>query len=378
MKQILPFLFFFCGIVAMGQVHIVPADTTVCYRDSIAFSPVFSVVGAPKITYQWQRNFQDITGSGGSDSVYAISHVNAGDTGFYCCKVFVEGIGNLTSDTAVLRMHPRMFIDTLYRYNALGCPTVDTSMKPLCKGQFKALVSGGLAPYHYYWPGGASQDTIVYGLCPGQHNFFVTDSNQCTIDSMYFVDVLKLPKVDFTFSPHDTIYLTNPTVHVAYPDSMKQYLTNWTWDFGDKVKIPNANPAGHTYSDTIGKLKEIAVKLVFTDLNGCDTVIKHMLTIKTAELDIPNVFTPNGDGVNDQFAIELKDDRKKDYREAYLETELTVFDRWGRRVFSKKDYKSKDWDGDRLSDGTYFYILACKGQYRDDVFKGSATILRGE
>jgi hypothetical protein len=42
------------------------------------------------------------------------------------------------------------------------------------------------------------------------------------------------------------------------------------------------------------------------------------------------------------------------------------------------DYKSKDWDGDRMADGTYFYILRLTGMYGDEVQKGSVTILRGE
>ena len=93
-------------------------------------------------------------------------------------------------------------------------------------------------------------------------------------------------------------------------------------------------------------------------------------------MDVPNLFTPNGDQINDKFAIQLKDDRKKDYREAYLGSELLVYDRWGRKVFNEVDYKSEDWDGERLSDGTYFYILKCTGQFGDDVLKGSVTILR--
>ena len=377
MKQFLPFLFIFCSIVAFGQLQVVvsPADTTLCYHDSITYTTLVTGNGNAKVTYKWQKNFITLTGSGTTDSVYTISKVVESSPGLYRCIVYL-GPDSAISNDVILRMHPRMFIDTLYRYNPLGCPTVDTSMKPLCKGQFKTLISGGLPPYHYQWSGGHSQDTIVYGLCPGNHLFTVTDSNSCHLDSLYFVDVLKLPKVDFTFSPRDTIYLTNPTVQVSFPDSMQKYLTNWTWDFGDKIRIPNLNPASHLYSDTI-QPGEISVRLSFTDFNGCDTVIKHILTIKVAELDIPNVFTPNGDRINDQFAVELKDDRTKDYREAYLATELLVFDRWGRKVFNQKNYKTNDWDGDRLSDGTYFYILNCTGQYRDEVFKGSVTILHG-
>jgi hypothetical protein len=64
-----------------------------------------------------------------------------------------------------------------------------------------------------------------------------------------------------------------------------------------------------------------------------------------------------------------------DYRTAYLGTELWVYDRWGKRVFHQVNYKSGDWDGGNCSDGVYFYVLKCNGQYNDEDFKGTVTIL---
>lgn len=368
-----------CSFFATGQVslQVTPADTTVCFRDSVAFTAIVTGTGTATVTYRWQKNYIDIPGGNAADSIYAISHVSSADPGLYRCIIAVNGVIADTSNDALLGMHPRMYFDTLYRYNPLGCPTVDTTTQPLCKGQFKTLVSGGVLPYSYEWNGGHSQDTIVFGLCPGYHKLIVTDANNCSIDSIYYVDVLRLPKVDFDFSPTDTIYLTNPTVQVAFPDSMRHHLTNWTWDFGDKTRIANINPVSHTYSDTL-KPGFVTVRLIFTDVNGCDTIITHELNVKIADLDIPNLFTPNGDLINDKFAIELKDDRQKDFREAYLGNEFEVFDRWGKKVYKEVDYKSENWDGDRLADGTYFYILNCHGQYGDEVFKGSVTILRGK
>jgi gliding motility-associated-like protein len=377
MKHFLLVVLFFFSVVAMSQVSVTvyPADTTVCFRDSVAFTPVITGAGTAKITFQWQKNYVDLTGPGATDSIYSISRVSGSSPGIYSCIISVEGLGSDTSNDALLQMYRQMHFDTLYRYNPLGCAGE-------CKGQFKALVSGGTPfandpSYIYEWHGGHSQDTIVFGLCPGRNHLTATDSLGCSIDSSYLVDVLKSPKIDFTFSPADTIYLTNPTVSVAFPDSMKKYLANWTWDFGDKIKIPNLNPVSHLYSDTT-KAGQIKVKLSFTDLNGCDTTITHILSMNKAELDIRNIFTPNGDGINEEFLVRLKEDDKKDYRIAYLGTELLVYDRWGKKVFNETDYKSENWDGNHLSDGTYFYILKCTGQYTNDVIKGSVTILRGK
>jgi gliding motility-associated-like protein len=363
--------FLLCSLAGMSQMSVLvkPADTLVCFRDSVAFEArVINAGPGADTVYRWQRNGVDIPGA--SAATWYFTHVSAADTGRYRCIVSV-GIVTDTSNTARLRMRPRMKIDTLYRYNALDCPA-------FCKGQFKVKVSGGTTfanypPYIYEWHGGHSQDTLVFGLCKGKNILSITDSTNCVLDTTYFVDVLHSPKVDFEILPGDTVYLTNPNITVQFQDSLKKKMTNWGWDFGDTVKVNNLNPATHTYART----GTFPVRLSFTDYNGCDTTITHDLIVKVVELKIPNVFTPNGDQINDQFAIVIKGNQTADWREAYISNELVVFDRWGKRVFDQTNYKSKDWDGANLPDGTYFYVLKCHGQFGDDVFKGSVTILRG-
>jgi gliding motility-associated-like protein len=155
---------------------------------------------------------------------------------------------------------------------------------------------------------------------------------------------------------------------------MRRHLTTWTWDFRDSTKVPKVNPVSHIYQSAGDK----NVRLYYTDINGCDTVYEHVLVVKVAELDIPNVFTPNKDSRNDTFEVLLKgEDKTRDFRQAYLGNEFVVYDRWGRRVFQKDNYQSKEWDGGNLSDGTYYYILKCTSQWGTDVFRGSVTILRG-
>jgi len=369
MKYISIALLLFSGITAAGQITctIRPSDTIVCFRDSVAFTTFVAGYGPDTVTYYWQKNLTNMPGK--TDTVLMIPSVDLGDTAFYRCIV-KNGPDSAISNTAHLRMHPKMNFDTLYRYNELGCPGI-------CKGQFKTLVSGGAPPYFYNWGGGHSQDTIVFGLCPGRYWLFVTDTNHCTLDSSYFVDVLKSPKVRFTVLPGDTVYLTNPTITVTFPDTALPYLTNWTWDFRDSVKVPNVNPAQHTYAN----IGDYAVRLMITDLNGCDTTIVQNVLVKYLNLFIPNVITPNGDGKNDQFLIKEKVAEKNynviDLLEVYLSNELIIYDRWGRKVYNQNNYKSGDWDGGNLAEGVYYYIFKGVGQYGNDAFHGSVTILRG-
>jgi gliding motility-associated-like protein len=66
------------------------------------------------------------------------------------------------------------------------------------------------------------------------------------------------------------------------------------------------------------------------------------------ELFIPNVITPNGDGLNEAWEIRGLD--------AYAGHELTVFNRWGQTVFASTAYTNR-WNAAQLPDGSYFYVL---------------------
>lgn len=85
-------------------------------------------------------------------------------------------------------------------------------------------------------------------------------------------------------------------------------------------------------------------------------------------LRIPNVFTPNGDNVNDTFQIEGL--------ETWSHNEISIMNRWGANVFKKENYMN-DWDGSQLQPGTYYYVLTVKNETTDQQsFTGWVAILR--
>ncbi|MCX2452203.1 gliding motility-associated C-terminal domain-containing protein, partial [Pedobacter sp. PLR] len=75
------------------------------------------------------------------------------------------------------------------------------------------------------------------------------------------------------------------------------------------------------------------------------------ITVVPPDLEIPNTFTPNGDGKNDTFQIIGI--------AAYENVDLAVFNRWGDQVYKNNNYKG-EWDGMGLNEGTYFYVLKLK------------------
>ena len=116
--------------------------------------------------------------------------------------------------------------------------------------------------------------------------------------------------------------------------------------------------------------------------NECESVVKNI----TVELEangqedfiyIPNIFSPNNDGINDWFLCSPADNVE------ILDFEMQVFDRWGAKIFESKN-SAQAWDGTFKEEvdatGVYIYwlrakILACKREI--DVFrKGDVAIVR--
>ena len=376
MKRLIILFFLFASVTSLAQlkVTVTPTGTyTWCYKDSVGYTAKITGTDTSGVSYQWQKNGLDIFGADSALLYFSVAKLS--DTGEYRCIASKWAMVD-TSNIVILKMHPAMKFDTLRRYNALACPLQ-------CKGQFKAQVSGGTPnvtypPYYYNWHGGHSQDTLCFGLCPGKHRLSVTDSLGCTIDSNYFVDVLKAPKVRYTILPSDTIYLTNPTATLQFNDSSRQFIDSWKWymyfNVDSTVTTSNVNPVTYIY-DRSGPMLTM---MRFRDNNGCDTTLQDTLTVKIINLFIPNVMTSNTPNDKLTFKETISDKNYTDIilSDVYLSNELWIYDRWGRRIYHTTNYVNSSWSCSKLPDGTYYFIFKGHGPYGDDSHHGSITVIK--
>ena len=208
------------------------------------------------------------------------------------------------------------------------------------------------------------------------------------------------PTLKIISDPKDTAYIQNPYVKFGFEGSLDSIEYNsWSWAFYNNPDNPNEisgtsieqNPTNIYYQESKeGSPYRIELNIKSAEY-GCDTTFSANMIVLPVKLIVPNVFTPNGDGINDYFIIDNdptggsnEDETNEETRgfeyesynalnDYYLRTELTVFNRWGRIVYKSNDYKN-DWDGGKLPDGTYFYVLECVGEQNNHRYQGSVTI----
>lgn len=225
-----------------------------------------------------------------------------------------------------------------------------------------------------------------------------------SLDSQFtFHTVVVSPEVTTTYTLLENLP-DGPsfTVQVASPEDLcLQVNTPVIVAFDDRcVSVDNCSPEATSSLWTLSDgrhfeghqlfcyLQDSSVDSLTVELHTCwlgcckDTTLT--LPVVQISWKFPNVITPNGDGINDYFAIENLDVIA--YPEGAV-NRLQVFDRWGKMVYDAENYDTyasdgmvyrgnRCFDGDGLSEGVYFYSFEYKGTARTLRFNGSITIVR--
>jgi gliding motility-associated-like protein len=141
--------------------------------------------------------------------------------------------------------------------------------------------------------------------------------------------------------------------------------TTYLWDFG------NGNVSIQTSSSYDYASGVYTVTLIGSNTSCVDTLKKVITVSSNSSLNnenTPNVFTPNGDRVNDVFDFKIMSNCE--------DFTFEIYDRWGLLIL--KDKKQSFWDGrtssgEEVTDGTYFYIMNTESGRK---LKGTVTLFR--
>ena len=150
-----------------------------------------------------------------------------------------------------------------------------------------------------------------------------------------------------------------------YFDNKTLNGTQYSWTFGDSTTSELVNPS-HTYTE-VGAYE---VVLMTATQYGCRDTVRGIVRIEYGfNFYVPTAFTPNNDGVNDNF---------QGYGTYIKNYEMGIYNLWGQLVYHTTDY-SKPWDGTSkgrpVPVGTYYYVIDLKTG-KEPIVTGSVTIIR--
>lgn len=306
-------------------------------------------VGAGYINpfFQWQLNLNN-TGwtniAGATTATVNIPFTNA-QVGTYQYRLTVGEGQNAASPTCNVHSDP---LAVIVHAEPKVVAVVSADPPPMCAGSSTTLsASGGL---YYKWTpsAGLDHDDIPNPVAtPSQTTVYnVKVSNDGCFDDTKSVTVKvnQNPTADAGSQKNIFEGQSIKLNGVVTGDEITDIYWTPTTGLDNPTSItPNANP-----EDSITYTLHVVSQ-------NCGTVTSEVNVRVFKKIVIPNAFTPNNDGINDFWDIAVLS--------AFPENVVTVFTRYGQRVFQSKGYP-KPWDGryngNPLPTGTYYYIIDLK------------------
>ena len=234
--------------------------------------------------------------------------------------------------------------------NIKPLPIVTPSVSAVCIGQTIHLAANNVTGSIYSWSGpgyisSLQNPTIANATIVNSGIYTLTiSSGVCSASNTVNVIVDVMPTI--ANAGLDTIsYNSSISMSGNVP-----LVGTGTWS----VITGGGNILNNNQANTqVTNLQNGQNILQWTISNGACPASYDDVIIIIKNLIVPNGFSPNGDGVNDNFEI--------NGLEEYSLVKINVFNRWGNLVYDSDDYKNnwngKNMSGEDLSDDTYFFTL---------------------
>ena len=228
---------------------------------------------------------------------------------------------------------------------------------PLCEEQgqettLQLSISHGLAPYQITWTMGSVKASGM--------QFATRESGLVEVEVRDALGLIQ--KRAITIPPRQTGPLDFEQRFESQPQfqadllgfkGVFRSLATWphqviSWDFGDGTRSSESNPI-HTYT----RKGRYMVTLTVLDAAGCLIKVCKEVQILDYYLEIPNVFTPNGDLLNDSFFPKFR----------FIQNlQLQVMNTWGELIYRSQGQEGPGWDGtvagQKSPEGIYVYKIS--------------------
>jgi gliding motility-associated-like protein len=339
------------GITAIANA----TDTAICAGEVTVLT---ATGGLGDANYYWTP------GLGLADSLNAQIDATPGVTTTYTLRV-EEGV--CADDTSItITVYPTPNSD-YFTSQTEGCEGLEVSFQENTQDALSYIWDFGDGS-----PLSNNNNPVHVFSTPGEYLTQLTAVGEFGCESTTQKAVIRISEgsfADFISTPFTDEPIPLPNATVSF-DDLSTNAVSWLWDFGDGQTSTDVNPS-HTYklpADGNDPTVGYYVSLTVTDENGCvSTVAYGPYLVHIPDLFIPNVFSPNGDNINDEYLVNYTG--SEDFN-------IQVFDRWGRKIF-ESDTPGEAWvgtnlNGNEAATGIYYYAV----KVGEKILKGNVTLVR--
>lgn len=308
-----------------------PADTTLCEGISL----ILTSTADAETSIEWQDGSTSSTVVVTTPGIFILSESN---------------LCGAAADTVVVT-----YLDAPASFS-LGEDTT------VCPGEIILLSSPSIF-YDVLWQDGSGMLHLIVDR-PGIYSLQL--SNDCgmasdEIEISYDTDIPQL-NLDASIPWCDGEVITL--------DATQNFVAEYLWSTGTNAPSIEINTPGLYTIDVAAPCKTISQVVEIYQNTDCDVAIHN-------NIYIPNIFSPDGNGVNDLFYVSFGSALQ------VISVEGSIFDRWGNLVFASKQ-NPYQWDGSFATEealpGVYVYLIKCTyldgSVERDLLLSGDVSLIR--
>jgi len=233
----------------------------------------------------------------------------------------------------------------------------DISCSGLTDGYINVQATGGTPDYYYSWVAGeyTSNQSSIAGLAEGFYYLTVVDGNNCTVNSTFILSQPAPIEVSYSTMNPSCIGNTDGEIELIVLGGTQPYYVYYN-GYTSPITYITGLAEGHYYVEVI-------------DDRGCAYTVGNLVLEDTPIdcIQVPNAFTPNGDGVNDTFIIQNI--------HLFPDALIKIYNRWGQ--FLWQGNYDEEWDGmyngKFVPTGTYIYVIELFG--RENPRVGTVTVI---
>jgi len=201
--------------------------------------------------------------------------------------------------------------------------------------------------------------------------YLPTDSATVVISSLtpcmqsYSIHLISAPDINSLPELHDTLVTTGETVTI---NLMLDNQWNVLWQSQAAISCDTCKNTSITVD------KDTQVLLNLTHSSGCEYELKFKINTTNTEPAIANAFSPNGDGVNDVWDVNLSKE--------YKIISAGIYDRWGSLIYSPPTGHSNiNWDGKKankyVNDGIYVFLIKYQDEHEKEyILQGDIMVVK--